>query len=202
LNIWRCAMYRLKGELSMLFSHLTITRCEPHVWRGRYQIDNTALPTVVAVCHREQQPQPQWCSASDHRYQNFERFLSIHTQDMNLTSVVFVKYIFECVYFFLNNPVRYLATAIEIILILRNVGIISAVASQTDCAVAVPLSAASFCYWPRHFIHWESWRKLQKFPTDHKLLISSLLYSLGLSCDSKCLSLRDIKMMEQRKFEY
>jgi hypothetical protein len=32
-------------------------------------------------------------------------FLSIRTKDMDLTSVVFVKYIFESVYFFLNNPV-------------------------------------------------------------------------------------------------
>jgi hypothetical protein len=31
LNIWRRAIYRLKGELSTLFSHLTSTRCEPHV---------------------------------------------------------------------------------------------------------------------------------------------------------------------------
>jgi hypothetical protein len=32
-------------------------------------------------------------------------FLSIRKQDMDLTSVVFVKQIFESVYFFLNNPV-------------------------------------------------------------------------------------------------
>jgi predicted ABC-type exoprotein transport system permease subunit len=32
-------------------------------------------------------------------------FLSIHTQDMDLASVGFVKSIFECVYLFLNNPV-------------------------------------------------------------------------------------------------
>jgi hypothetical protein len=31
LNIWRLAIYRLKGELLKLFSHLTWTRCEPHV---------------------------------------------------------------------------------------------------------------------------------------------------------------------------
>jgi hypothetical protein len=31
LNIRRRAIYRLKGELSKLFSHLTSTRCEPHV---------------------------------------------------------------------------------------------------------------------------------------------------------------------------
>jgi hypothetical protein len=31
LNIWRRYIYRLKGELSKLFSHLTSTRCEPHV---------------------------------------------------------------------------------------------------------------------------------------------------------------------------
>jgi hypothetical protein len=31
--------------------------------------------------------------------------LSIRTQDMDLASVVFVKYIFESVYFILNNPV-------------------------------------------------------------------------------------------------
>jgi hypothetical protein len=74
LNIWRCAKNRLKGELSKLFSHLISTWCEPHVWRGRCQIDNPALPTLVAACHRWQQPQPQWCAASDHRYQNFERF--------------------------------------------------------------------------------------------------------------------------------
>jgi hypothetical protein len=32
-------------------------------------------------------------------------FLSIRFQDMDLTSVDFLKYIFESVYFFLNNPV-------------------------------------------------------------------------------------------------
>jgi hypothetical protein len=32
-------------------------------------------------------------------------FLSIHTQDMDLMSVVIVKYIFESVYFFLSKPV-------------------------------------------------------------------------------------------------
>jgi hypothetical protein len=32
-------------------------------------------------------------------------FLSIRTQDMDLASVVFVKYIFESIYLFLNNPV-------------------------------------------------------------------------------------------------
>jgi hypothetical protein len=31
-------------------------------------------------------------------------FLSIHTQDMDLASAVFVKQIFESVYLFLNNP--------------------------------------------------------------------------------------------------
>jgi hypothetical protein len=52
LNIWRSAIYRLKEELSKLFSHLTSTRCEPHVWRGRCQIDNPALPTLVPVVDR------------------------------------------------------------------------------------------------------------------------------------------------------
>jgi hypothetical protein len=46
LGIWRRAIYRLKGELSKLFSHLTSAR------RGRCQIDNPALPTLVAACHR------------------------------------------------------------------------------------------------------------------------------------------------------
>jgi hypothetical protein len=32
-------------------------------------------------------------------------FLSIRTQSMDLASAVFVKYIFESVYFFFNNPV-------------------------------------------------------------------------------------------------
>jgi hypothetical protein len=31
LNVWRRAVYRLKGDLSNLFSLLTSTRCEPHV---------------------------------------------------------------------------------------------------------------------------------------------------------------------------
>jgi hypothetical protein len=31
LNILRCAVYRLKGELSKLFSHLTSTQSKPHV---------------------------------------------------------------------------------------------------------------------------------------------------------------------------
>jgi hypothetical protein len=44
LNIWFHSIYRLKGELSKLFSHLTNTRCEPHMWRGRCHIDNPALP--------------------------------------------------------------------------------------------------------------------------------------------------------------
>jgi hypothetical protein len=52
LNIRRRAIYRLKGELSKLFSHFTNTQCEPHVWRGRFQIDNPALPTLVAAYHR------------------------------------------------------------------------------------------------------------------------------------------------------
>jgi hypothetical protein len=34
LNIWRRAICRLKWEISKLFSHLTSTRCERHVWRG------------------------------------------------------------------------------------------------------------------------------------------------------------------------
>jgi hypothetical protein len=70
----RRVIYRLNGEFSKLFSHLTSTRCEPHVWRGRCQIDNPALPILVAACHRKQQPQPQWCAVSDHRYQIFEIF--------------------------------------------------------------------------------------------------------------------------------
>jgi hypothetical protein len=52
LNIWRRAIYRLKGEHTKLFSHLTSTRCEPHMWRGRCQIDNPALPTLVPVVDR------------------------------------------------------------------------------------------------------------------------------------------------------
>jgi hypothetical protein len=52
LDIGRHAIYRLKGELLKLFSHLKGTRCEPHVWCGRCQIDNPALPTLVAACHR------------------------------------------------------------------------------------------------------------------------------------------------------
>jgi hypothetical protein len=74
LDIWWHATHRLKGENSKLFSHLTSTLCEPHMWRGRCKIDNLALPTLVAACHRWQQPQPQRYAASDHRYQNFERF--------------------------------------------------------------------------------------------------------------------------------
>jgi hypothetical protein len=31
LRIWQRAIYRLKGELSKLFSHLTSTRCETYV---------------------------------------------------------------------------------------------------------------------------------------------------------------------------
>jgi hypothetical protein len=31
LNIWRHVIYRLKGELCKLFSHLTSTGREPHV---------------------------------------------------------------------------------------------------------------------------------------------------------------------------
>jgi hypothetical protein len=52
LHIWRCAIYRLKGELSKLFSNLTNTGCEPHVWRGRCQVDNPALPTLASVADR------------------------------------------------------------------------------------------------------------------------------------------------------
>jgi hypothetical protein len=52
IGLWRRAIYRLKGELSKLFSHLTSTRCGPHVWRGRRQIDNPALPTLVSVVER------------------------------------------------------------------------------------------------------------------------------------------------------
>jgi hypothetical protein len=46
------AIYGLKGELLKLFSHLTSTRCGPHVWRGRCQIDSPALPTLVPVVDR------------------------------------------------------------------------------------------------------------------------------------------------------
>jgi hypothetical protein len=49
LNIWRRAIYRLKGRLSRLFSHLTSTRYEPYVWRGRC---NPAFPTLVPVIDR------------------------------------------------------------------------------------------------------------------------------------------------------
>jgi hypothetical protein len=48
-NMRWSAICRLKGELSKLFSHLTSTRCEPHVCRGRCPIDNQALPTLVPV---------------------------------------------------------------------------------------------------------------------------------------------------------
>jgi hypothetical protein len=46
LNIWRRAIYKLKGEFSKLCSHLTSTRYEPHVWRGRCKIDNIALSAL------------------------------------------------------------------------------------------------------------------------------------------------------------
>jgi hypothetical protein len=52
LNMWWRAIYRLKGELSKFLSHLTSTRCEPHVRRGRCQIDNLALPTLVPAVDR------------------------------------------------------------------------------------------------------------------------------------------------------
>jgi hypothetical protein len=101
LNTWRRSIFRLKGELSKLFSRLTSTRCAPHVQRGRCQIDNPALRTLVAACH----------SLSDAPLQiidirTLRDFLSIRTQDMDLASVVFVKLIFESVYFFLKNSVQ------------------------------------------------------------------------------------------------
>jgi hypothetical protein len=45
-------------------------------------------------------------------------FLSIRTRDMDLASVVFVKYISESVYSFLNNPV--LTSTVPAVLLLRN----------------------------------------------------------------------------------
>jgi hypothetical protein len=105
LNIWRRAIYRLKGELSKLFSHLTSTRYEPHVCRGRCQIDNPALPTLVAACDSSHSLSDVPLQIIDIR--TLRDFLSIRTQRMDLASVVFVKYIFESVYFFLNHPVKY-----------------------------------------------------------------------------------------------
>jgi hypothetical protein len=36
---------------------------------------------------------------------NLRYFLAIRKEDIDLAPVIFVKYIFESVYFFLNNPV-------------------------------------------------------------------------------------------------
>jgi hypothetical protein len=91
LNIWRRAVYRLKWELSKLFSHLTSTRCEPHVWRGRCEIDNPALPTlhILRLADRIIACAPgTW---REIRIRILSDFLSVRTQDMNLASVAFVK---------------------------------------------------------------------------------------------------------------
>jgi hypothetical protein len=89
LNIWWCAVYRLKGEFSKLFSHLTSTRCEPHVWRGRCQIDNPALPTLVAACQGNSSHSLSDAPLQIIDIRTLRDFLSIRKQDMDLTSVVF-----------------------------------------------------------------------------------------------------------------
>jgi hypothetical protein len=72
LDIWRRAIYRLKGDLSKLCSHLTSTRCD--VWRGRCQIENPVLPTL----HITQLGRQNYCVRTWHlagySNQNFERF--------------------------------------------------------------------------------------------------------------------------------
>jgi hypothetical protein len=108
LNIWRRAKNRLKGELSKSFLHLTSTRCEPHVWCGTCQIEIQLFP------HSSQHVTGNSShSLSDAPLQiinikNLRDFLSIRTQDGDLTSVVLVKSIFESVYFFLKNLVYHI----------------------------------------------------------------------------------------------
>jgi hypothetical protein len=99
-NIWPRAIYRLKGELSKLFSHLTSTRCEPHVWRGRCKIDNPALPTLrITPLGRQICCVCTWHLA-EIQIKTLRDFLSIRTQDMDLASVVFVKYFLKCILLF------------------------------------------------------------------------------------------------------
>jgi hypothetical protein len=91
LNIWRRTICRLQGELSKLCSHLTITRCEPHVRRGRCQIDNPALLTL----HVTPLGRQNYCVRTWHlveiQIRTLRDFLSICTPDMGSASVVFVK---------------------------------------------------------------------------------------------------------------
>jgi hypothetical protein len=69
-----CYIYILKGKPSKLLSHLTSTRCEPHVWRGRCQIDNPTLRTLhITPLGRQNYCARAWHLARDSN-QNFEIF--------------------------------------------------------------------------------------------------------------------------------
>jgi hypothetical protein len=95
LNTWRCAIYRLKGELSELFSHITSTRCEPHVWRGNVK------SIIQLFTHSSQHVTGNSShSLSDAPLQTIDirtlrDFLSIRTQDMTLASVFFLNKFLE-----------------------------------------------------------------------------------------------------------
>jgi hypothetical protein len=86
LNIWWRAIYRLKGELSKLFSHLTSTRCEPHVAdvKSIIQLFPHSLQHVTG--NSSHSLSDAWLQIIDIR--TLRDFLSIHTQDMDLASVL------------------------------------------------------------------------------------------------------------------
>jgi hypothetical protein len=92
LNMWRCAIYGLKRELSQLFSRLTSTRCEPHVWSIIQFFPHSSRHVTGNSSHNFSDAPLQIIDIRTSR-----DFLSIRTQDMDLTSVVFVKWVFESV---------------------------------------------------------------------------------------------------------
>jgi hypothetical protein len=106
LSIWRSAFFFLdEGRtLKDIFTPYKHSMWAPRVTR-QCQIDDPALPTLVAECHRQKQPQPQWCAASDHRYQDFERFpFHLYTgHGFRISSFCKINF-WKCILLF-NNPV-------------------------------------------------------------------------------------------------
>jgi hypothetical protein len=74
LTIFWCAIYRLKVELSKLFSHLTSTQCEPHVWRGNVRSIIHLFPHSSQHVTGNNNHSLSDVPLQNHRYQNFEIF--------------------------------------------------------------------------------------------------------------------------------
>jgi hypothetical protein len=77
LNIWRRAIYIYWRENSqVMFIPYNHSICEPHVWRGRWQTGNPALPTLhITPLGRQNYCVRTWHLApGGDSNQNFERF--------------------------------------------------------------------------------------------------------------------------------